>query len=126
VTGLGAKPIVDILLVVPNSGDESAYVPRLESAGYVLRIREPDFHEHRMFRTPECDVHVHVFSLDSAEVGRMLKFLDRLRGNATDRQVYEEAKRRLAAHLWPDMDAYARAKADSGERIMAAATDDVG
>src|SRR5262249_32799204 len=43
VPGLVAKPIIDILLVVPNSADEPAYVPALEAAGYVLRIREPEW-----------------------------------------------------------------------------------
>ena len=60
VDGLAAKPIIDVLLVVEDSGDESSYLPALEEAGYVLRVREPDFDEHRMFRTPEKDVHVHV------------------------------------------------------------------
>jgi GrpB-like predicted nucleotidyltransferase (UPF0157 family) len=42
VPGLAAKPIIDILLVVADSSDEPAYVPILESAGYSLRIREPN------------------------------------------------------------------------------------
>jgi GrpB-like predicted nucleotidyltransferase (UPF0157 family) len=42
VPGLVAKPIIDILLAVANSADEPSYVPALEEAGYVLRIREPD------------------------------------------------------------------------------------
>src|SRR4051794_37650634 len=48
VPGLTAKPIVDILLVVPDPADEPSYVPHLEAAGYVLRIREPEWFEHRM------------------------------------------------------------------------------
>src|ERR671915_1332261 len=40
VPGLAAKPVIDILLVVPDSGAEPAYVPDLETAGYVLRVRE--------------------------------------------------------------------------------------
>jgi len=44
VSGLPAKPIIDILLVVVDSADEDAYVPSLDDAGYVLRIREPDWH----------------------------------------------------------------------------------
>jgi GrpB-like predicted nucleotidyltransferase (UPF0157 family) len=48
VPGLAAKPIVDILLVVEDSGSETSYVPALEDAGYILRVHEPDFHEHRM------------------------------------------------------------------------------
>jgi GrpB-like predicted nucleotidyltransferase (UPF0157 family) len=43
VPGLAAKPIVDVLLVVEDSGDEPSYLPALEAAGYVLRVREPDF-----------------------------------------------------------------------------------
>ena len=43
VPGLAAKPIVDILLAVPDSADEQAYVPALEAVGYVLRARDaPD------------------------------------------------------------------------------------
>jgi GrpB-like predicted nucleotidyltransferase (UPF0157 family) len=48
VPGLAAKPIIDILLAVPDSADEQAYAPALEAAGYVLRIREPDWFEHRL------------------------------------------------------------------------------
>jgi GrpB-like predicted nucleotidyltransferase (UPF0157 family) len=42
VPGLAAKPLIDMLLVVAESGDEAAYVPPLEEAGYVVRIREHD------------------------------------------------------------------------------------
>src|SRR6478672_7065640 len=42
VPGLAAKPIIDILLAVADVSDEDAYLPDLEAAGYVLRIREPD------------------------------------------------------------------------------------
>jgi GrpB-like predicted nucleotidyltransferase (UPF0157 family) len=122
VPGLAAKPIVDILLVVSNSADEDAYLPALEAAGYRLRHREPEFHEHRMFRTDAFDVHLHVYSNGSPEVGRMVAFRDRLRSNAADRREYERVKRELATHPWPDVDAYARAKTDVVERIIASAS----
>lgn len=65
-------------------------LPRMETAGYELRVREPDFHEHRMFRTRTRDVHVHVhvYSPSSPEVERYLTFRDRLRKNTDDRQLY--------------------------------------
>ena len=56
VPGLAAKPIVDILVVVQDSTNESTYLPQLEAAGYILRVREPEWNEHRMFRTPERHV----------------------------------------------------------------------
>src|SRR3954469_5036460 len=52
VPGLVAKPIIDLLLAVPAPADEPAYLPALEAAGYVLRIREPDWHEHRLLKGP--------------------------------------------------------------------------
>jgi GrpB-like predicted nucleotidyltransferase (UPF0157 family) len=118
VPGLAAKPIVDMLLVVENSGDESSYLPALEAAGYVLRVREADWHEHRMLRTPELDVHLHVYSHGCPEIDRLLTFRDRLRTNASNRQLYEATKRRLAAQEWPDMNAYAAAKTEVIERIL--------
>ena len=48
VPGLPAKPVIDIVLEVPGSAAEQAYVPDLEAAGYVLQIREPGWFEHRL------------------------------------------------------------------------------
>lgn len=117
--GLAAKPIVDILVVVRDSTDESTYLPQLVAAGYVLRVREPDWNEHRMFRTPEKDVHVHVYSTGCPEIERNLIFRDRLRGNVNDRLRYEQTKRELAAKEWPDMNEYVNAKTEVIESIIA-------
>jgi GrpB-like predicted nucleotidyltransferase (UPF0157 family) len=119
VPGLAAKPIVDILLVVEDSGNEDSYLPALEDAGYVLRVREPDFEEHRMFRTPEKDVHVHVFSPGSKEVERLLLLRDHLRHNKVDRELYAGTKRELASRDWPSMQHYADAKTGIVEAILA-------
>jgi GrpB-like predicted nucleotidyltransferase (UPF0157 family) len=119
VPGLAAKPIIDIVVVVEDSGDEAAWLPALLAAGYVLRVREPDWHQHRMLRTPQLDVHVHIFSAGCVEVTRMLAFRNRLRSNAEDRLRYETLKRNLAKRDWPDMNDYARAKTDVVEQIIA-------
>jgi GrpB-like predicted nucleotidyltransferase (UPF0157 family) len=121
VPGLAAKPIIDILLVVDNSADEASYLPALEAAGYVLRVREPDLDEHRMLRTPAKDVHVHVFSSRSPEIGRYLMLRDWLRRDAADRELYARTKRRLAARKWPTMDHYAEAKTEVINAILARA-----
>ncbi|HUJ12095.1 MAG TPA: GrpB family protein [Verrucomicrobiae bacterium] len=122
VPGLAAKPIIDILVAVQDSGQEDSYLPALVKDGYVLRVREPDWHQHRMFRTPELDVHVHVFSAGCVEISRQIAFRDRLRSNAEDRLLYESVKRRLAKDDWPDMNAYARAKSEVVEQIIARAS----
>lgn len=119
VPGLAAKPIIDVLLVVNEAGDEAAYLPALEAAGYVLRVREPDFYEHRMFRTPELDVHLHVFSKDSPEIERYLDFRNQLRTDEDDRKAYETVKRKLVREDWTDMNAYADAKTEVIEKTIA-------
>ena len=50
VSGLAAKPVIDILLVVLDSADEAGYLPDLEAAGYRLQFREPEWYEHRFLR----------------------------------------------------------------------------
>ena len=110
-----------MLLVVEDSRNEADYLPLLEGAGYVLRVREPSWHQHRMLRTPEKDVHIHVFSAGSSEISRYLVFRDHLRENLDDRELYEKVKRELAAQDWPEMNAYAEAKTEVVEQIIARA-----
>lgn len=121
VPALAAKPVVDVLLVVADAADEPSYVPQLEAAGYVLRIREPDWYEHRMFNGPRTPVNLHVFSARCPEIDRMLAFRDWLRHNADDRKTYEDLKRVLAQKEWESVDDYARAKSDVVSQILARA-----
>ena len=74
-----------------------------------------------MLRTPEKDVHIHIYSLGCPEIQRNLTFRDRLRRSAEDRARYGQIKRELAAKDWPDMEAYAEAKTALIENIVAAA-----
>ena len=122
--GLVAKPIIDIALVVPDSGDESAYVPPLEAVGYRLRIRTPDWEEHRMFKGPDTDVNLHVFGPGSSEVDRLISFRDHLRGHAADRERYAAEKRHLAERRWAYMQHYADAKTRIVEDILTRARPD--
>jgi GrpB-like predicted nucleotidyltransferase (UPF0157 family) len=121
VPGLAAKPIIDILLVVPDSSDEPAYVPDLEASGYVLRIREPDWFEHRVFRGPGPRVNLHVFSPGVAEIDRMVAFRDWLRTDEADRRLYESAKLDLAQRDWQYVQHYADAKTEVVTTILARA-----
>jgi GrpB-like predicted nucleotidyltransferase (UPF0157 family) len=121
VPGLAAKPIIDIDVLVADPGDEATYLPALVQAGYVLRVREPDWHQHRMFRTPSLDVHVHIFAPGCVEFTRHLALRDRLRACEEDRLLYESVKRKLAGDDWPDMNAYTRAKTEVVEQILARA-----
>ena len=121
VPGLAAKPKIDMLLGVADSADEAAYVPALEAAGYVLHIREPDWYEHRLFKGPDTDINLHVFSAGHPEIGRMIAFRDWLRANEEDRRLYERSKRELAARTWAYAQHYADAKTAVVEEIIARA-----
>ncbi len=110
VPGLCAKPILDILLLVEDSAAEERYVPALERAGYVLRVREPDWYQHRLLKGTYPAVNLHVFSAGCEEAQRMLDFRDWLRSCREDRERYACAKRRLARQTWTYVQHYADAK----------------
>ncbi|MFL5967578.1 MAG: GrpB family protein [Gaiellaceae bacterium] len=118
VPGLAAKPIIDILLVVADSVDEAAYVPQLEGAGYVLRLREPGWFEHRMLKGPDTNANLHVLPRNCVEIERMIRFRDHLRSSDDDRQLYERTKRDLAVREWKYVQNYADAKSDVVGEIM--------
>ncbi|HBC94539.1 MAG TPA: hypothetical protein DCZ10_16970 [Pelotomaculum sp.] len=118
VPGLCAKPIIDMLLVVEDSADEPSYVPALEAAGYTLRVRESEWFEHRMFKGPDIEINLHVFSAGTSEVERMLRFRDWLRSNETDRDKYAQVKRSLAKNKWRHVQHYADAKTSIVQEIM--------
>ena len=79
VPGLAAKPVIDITLVIPDSSDEPAYVPDMEAGGYRLWIREPEWFEHRVFKGPDTNINLHVFSPGCQEIERMVGFRDWIR-----------------------------------------------
>ena len=91
----------------------------MESAGYVLRIREPDWHQHRLFKGPDTDINLHVYSFGCPEIDKMLMFRDWLRINDADRELYERTKRELAKQTWKYVQNYADAKTAVVEEIVA-------
>jgi proteasome lid subunit RPN8/RPN11 len=115
------EPVIDIALVVADSGDEPAYVAALEGIGYVLCIREPDWFEHRVLRSNAPRANLHVFSAGCEEVDRMTLFRDWLREDTADRELYERTKRDLAGKGWTYTQNYADAKTAVIEDILARA-----
>ena len=121
VPGLAAKPVIDITLVVPDSSDEPAYVPDMEAAGYRLWIREPEWFEHRVFKGPDTNINLHVFSPGCQEIERMVGFRNWIRTHPEDRELYERTKRELSTRTWAYVQNYADAKTEVVEAIAARA-----
>jgi GrpB-like predicted nucleotidyltransferase (UPF0157 family) len=123
VPGLAAKPIIDITMTVVDLLDEPAWVPDLEVAGYrlVIREHEPDWYDHRVFKGPDTNVNLHVFSAGCVELERMVGFRDWLRTHDDDRELYEATKRDLVKRDWKYVQSYADAKGGVVEAIAARA-----
>ena len=102
-----AKPVIDIVLVVADSAAEARYVPDLEAAGYELQLREPDFHEHRLLRDHDPHAQIHVFTVGSPEVERMLLFRDRCTPFRRNASCINAPKRELADRQWEYIQDYA-------------------
>lgn len=118
IPALVAKPILDILLLVAASADESAYVPVLERAGYVLFAREPHWQEHRILKHSGPDINLHVFTIGAAEAERMIRFRNRLRSRPDERELYARVKKELGAKQWEYVQDYADAKSAVVEEIL--------
>jgi GrpB-like predicted nucleotidyltransferase (UPF0157 family) len=121
VRGLPAKPLIDINMAVVDTTDEDAYVPPLEAIGYELRVREPDWYEHRLLRGFDPPVNLHVFNTGCEEVDQMLVLRDWLRTHDDDRDLYARAKRELAQREWKYVQNYADAKSEVIQGILARA-----
>lgn len=124
VPGLAAKPVVDADLTVSDSGQEAAYVPDLEAAGFVLRFREPEWEEHRVLALEDPKTNLHVWSPGSIEAQRHVAFRDWLREHDEDRDAYGELKTELAGRGFGDVMDYNNHKAalvyDIYETVFAA------
>ncbi|MFD2758194.1 GrpB family protein [Gulosibacter faecalis] len=96
VPGLPAKPVIDVDLIVADPNHEPAWLPTLVDAGFVLTVREPWWHGHRLVKHRDPAANVHVFGPDAPEPWKHRVFRDHLRRNAVDRQRYADVKRELA------------------------------
>ena len=96
----------------------------MEAAGYVLRVREPEWHEHRLFKGPGRDINLHVFTAGDSEIDRMLRFRDTLRSDPEALRLYQETKRELAARSWRYVQNYADAKNDIIDTILGERSED--
>ena len=71
-----------------------------------------------MFKGPDTDVNLHVFSPGCPEIDRVLLFRDWLRSNESDLRLYDRTKRELARNNWKYMQNYADAKTSVVEEIL--------
>jgi len=123
VPGLAAKPIIDVVVGVDDITAEEDYLDQLLAIGYELRVREPG---HRLVRTPERDVHVHIYHRGDVAIQEYLLLRDHLRSHVEDRALYERTKKTLMTRRWEDMNDYAAAKTEVIQAIKGRARSSLG
>ena len=114
VTGLEAKPILDIAIGIKPPYPIAGCIPTMEATGYIYRGEDVDI-GHLFVRETEEDVrthHLHVVSLCDPNWERWLTFRDYLRENPDAREAYAAEKTRLAIRYKEDRVAYTEGKSD--------------
>lgn len=118
VTGLAAKPIVDIMAAVRTLDDSRPAIAAVEPLGYCYAPYQVD-REHWFckpspaFRTH----HLHLVPIGSEHWARLLVFRNYLREHHDVAAEYEALKRNLADRHRFDRDVYTTAKASFIERV---------
>jgi len=122
VPGLGAKPIIDIMVAVRRLADAEECVEPLQSIGYE---HVPEYNEiipeRRYFHKGPAEArthHLHVVELASDFWERHLLFRDFLRTHPEEAQQYYDLKKELAANYRSDREAYTEAKTAFIESVV--------
>ena len=123
VPGLGAKPIIDILIGLRRLDDAAQCIAPLQSLGYqYVPEYEVELPERRYFRkgSPRTH-HIHMVELTSGFWERHLLFRDYLCTHPETAREYYELKKALAAKFGSDRDGYTDAKTEFVRSVEAEA-----
>lgn len=121
IPGLAAKPIIDIVLVVPDRGRWPEVVAPLERLGYSYWADNPD--PNSMFFVKGMPPfgsgrthHVHVRTGEALEA--MVRFRDFLVEHPDEARRYEDVKRHLARQFVRNREGYTAGKAEFVQEIL--------
>jgi GrpB-like predicted nucleotidyltransferase (UPF0157 family) len=126
VPGLGAKPIIDIMIGIHNLSLVEKCVQPFQNLGYEYR-GEFGIPNRHYFRKPPDTLsthrthHIHMVETNHDGWRKTLLFRDYLRTHPEDAKQYEELKRTLADKFGSDREGYTDAKTDFIETILAKA-----
>jgi GrpB-like predicted nucleotidyltransferase (UPF0157 family) len=116
VPGLGAKPIIDILLGAPTLAVIERHIPGLTESGYrYVREFEQAIPGRRFFVKKDGHpgyFHLHAVVYDTAFWREHVAFRDLLRADPVYVERYWRLKNALASRFRYDREAYANAKTD--------------
>ncbi len=110
VPGLCAKPILDIMVEVPDLNDTVSYIPALQSLGYIFVDHIENVDRRFFCKGLPRTHHVHVVKAHSATLIPHLAFRDALRADPVTRDQYAALKTDLAAQHRENRAAYTASK----------------
>jgi len=122
VLGLGAKPIIDIIVAIRRLVLVEKCVQPLQTIGYAY-LGEYGIPGRHFFRKPPGDSgarthHLHMVERESDFWEWHILFRDFLRVHPEEAQRYHELKKELAAQFASDRDAYTEAKTSFIESVV--------
>ncbi len=116
VEGLGAKPVIDIMVGLEDFRTADNYIKAIETLGYKYISEYENVMPYRRFFTKNSNGnrthHIHIVEIDTEFWNRHLKFRNQLRNNTKLRDEYHKLKLELAKKEWEDGNKYATAKSD--------------
>ena len=125
VPGLGAKPIIDIMVAVSRLADAERCIEPLQEIGYEYVPEYNDvIPERRYFHKGPpgaATYHLHMVELTSGFWKGHLLFRDFLRTHPEQARQYYQLKKELAAKFGADRDGYTEAKTSYIESVIAKA-----
>lgn len=117
VQGLGAKPIIDILLGVNSPENLEAIIPLMEQLGYSYRDNFEHIMPYRRYFSIVSKFHVHSVDVTSKFFRRHIMFRDYLRTHDDVRDAYYKVKKELSQKEWGVSNDYAYAKTEFVQSI---------
>lgn len=116
IEGLSAKPIIDILIGIPDFSKANDLIAPIETCNYTYISAFEDTIPYRRYFTKVSDNkrshQIHMVEFNSPFWIRHLAFRNYLRDNSEERNAYNLLKSELAEKDWENINDYAQAKTE--------------
>ena len=122
IVGLGAKPVIDLMVGLSDFSIANHLVEDIEKLGYQYISEYEITMPYRRFFIKENDEkrthHIHMVKLNSDFWIKHLAFRNHLRENIQTKEEYYQLKKKLASLKWKSGDDYANAKSEFINRVL--------
>jgi len=118
ITGIKAKPVIDILVEVKDIEGVDQYNHKMKELGYEV-MGEYGIPKRRFFRKggDKRTHHIHIFQVGNEEIERHIKFKEYLIAHPDKAREYSRLKEELANKYTYDVDNYTNRKSDFIQEI---------